>query len=105
MDEPGKIKTSKCDKLKVSLYYITIVFFSHLIMFLLMTYNFGIIIIILLGNGVGFYLFGFKKDKLRLINNHKWLLKILFKSFNLFLLFNLKWKRLMNCESYLNKIL
>ena len=69
LDEPGKKRLSNYDKLKISLYYVSIVFFSHLIMFLLMTYNFGIIMIVLLGNGVGFYLFGFKRDKLRLNNS------------------------------------
>ena len=40
-------------------YYLTIILVSHLIMFILMSYNLGIIIAVIIGNGIGFFLFGF----------------------------------------------
>ncbi len=48
-------------KALISLYYLAIVFLSHLIMFILMTYSFGIIMAVLVGNAVGFFIFGFTK--------------------------------------------
>lgn len=57
LEEADK-KTTK-QKLKLTLYYFFIVFFGNLLMFILMTYNFGIILALLFGNALGFFLFGF----------------------------------------------
>ena len=47
-------------RISTTLYYTLIVFFSHFLMFLLMTYNLGIIISLILGNMVGYFIFGFR---------------------------------------------
>jgi hypothetical protein len=52
-------------RFKYTLYYTEVVFFSNLIMLLLMTYNFGIILAVLSGNGLGFYFFSLKDSKMR----------------------------------------
>jgi len=44
-------------KIKMTLYYFSVVFVSNLLMFFMMTYNLGIILAILFGNVVGFWLF------------------------------------------------
>jgi hypothetical protein len=42
----------------MTLYYGLVVIMSHIIMFLIMTYNFGIIVSIILGNAFGYFIFG-----------------------------------------------
>ncbi len=55
--EDNQSKTTT-QKLKLTLYYLSIVVFGNLLMFILMTYNFGIIMALILGNMIGFFLFG-----------------------------------------------
>lgn len=49
--------------------YMSVVFYAYLIMFILMTYNFGIIMMVILGNSVGYFLFGFPEKYVRLGDN------------------------------------
>jgi len=48
------------ERINSTLYYTSIVFLSHFLMFLLMTYNLGIIISLIIGNMIGYFIFGFK---------------------------------------------
>lgn len=57
-EEAASIYTSTWDKLKLTLYYTIIVIMSNLLMFLMMTYNFGIIMAVIIGNAIGFMIFG-----------------------------------------------
>lgn len=61
-DSSENSNRSLSHKLLITLYYIIIVFLSHLIMFILMTYSFGIIMSVLFGNAVGFFIFGLSKN-------------------------------------------
>lgn len=45
------------DKVIFTLIYAIIVFMSYLMMFILMSYNFGIIITVIIGNAVGYLIF------------------------------------------------
>jgi hypothetical protein len=56
-------KSKLSQRLSLTLYYTAVTFFSHLMMFILMTYNVGIICVVLLGNAVGFYFFSLKEKK------------------------------------------
>lgn len=49
-------------KLHMTLFYFLVVFLSYLIMFFLMSYNFGIIVALLVGNALGFFVFGIKSS-------------------------------------------
>jgi hypothetical protein len=49
--------------------YMGIVFYSFLIMFILMSYNIWIIISVMVGNIVGYYFFGFPEKRVRLGEN------------------------------------
>jgi len=59
----NKNKITLNSRINLTLYYTSIVFFSHFLMFLMMTYNLGIIIALILGNMVGYFIFGFKKQE------------------------------------------
>lgn len=50
-------------KLKLTSFYFIVIFVSHLIMFILMTYNLGIILASLFGDTFGFFLFGLREEK------------------------------------------
>jgi len=57
IDSNDKEEEYKSLRISLTLYYTLIVFMSNLIMFILMTYNFGIILSVILGNVVGYGLF------------------------------------------------
>ena len=68
--DSGKSNTNSqvhiATKLKLMALYGSIVFYSYLVMFLLMTYNFGVIMSVIFGNAIGYFLFGFSEKKVRL---------------------------------------
>jgi hypothetical protein len=45
------------NRVKTTLYYTFLIFLSHFIMLILMTYNFWIICAMIIGHGIGYYLF------------------------------------------------
>ncbi len=58
-----EIAVSLTNRLFLTLLYTVIVFMSYLLMFILMTYNFGVILMVILGNTVGYCLFFTLKSK------------------------------------------
>jgi hypothetical protein len=57
------ISVSLKNRVFLTLLYTVIVFMSYLLMFILMTYNFGVIMAVILGNTVGYCLFFSLKTK------------------------------------------
>jgi hypothetical protein len=49
------------EKLNMTAYYTGVLLLSHFSMLLMMTYNMGVILAIIFGNGVGYFLFGTQK--------------------------------------------
>lgn len=54
---PNLIVNSLNTRVILTLLYTIIVLMSYLLMFILMTYNFGVIMAVILGNAVGYLLF------------------------------------------------
>jgi hypothetical protein len=57
------------NRVKNTLYYTFLIFMSHFIMLLLMTYNFWIICAMILGHGIGYYLFHCSKLGKKIVPN------------------------------------
>ena len=55
--EQNTIEVNIRQRILLTAYYALIVFLSYLVMFILMTYNFGIIMTAIIGNVIGYMIF------------------------------------------------